>query len=116
MRLPELMETAPVSSATAIEFAPVLFPPDMRWSTVWRTADGGVWAQTARDHEAFFVRITGFADFRITPAAIHVAANATARESTIRHLLLDQVLPLALAAEGRLVLHASAVYRDTAGI
>jgi hypothetical protein len=45
-----------------------------------------------------------------------VSPNASVRESTIRHLLLDQVLPLALAAEGRLVLHASAVYRENAGI
>jgi hypothetical protein len=91
------LETASVISPTAIEFGPVFFPPSLRWSTVWRTAEGDVWAQTARDHEAFYVRITGFADFRITPATIHVSANATARESTIRHLLLDQVLPLALA-------------------
>ena len=87
----------------------------MRWATVWQQPDGRAWAQTARDGEAFHVSIAGFADFRITPSTVTVSARASARDSTIRHLLLDQVLPLALAAEGHLVLHAAAVYRDGLG-
>ena len=83
---------------------------------MWRLADGTAWAQTAREGAAFYVRVTGFADFRITPGAIVVRAEPSARESTIRHLLLDQVLPIAMAAEGHLVLHASAVYRADVGI
>ena len=91
-------------------------PQGLHWSTVWRSSDGGAWAQTARDRDAFYVRITGFVDVKITATHIHVAANPNARDSTIRHLLLDQVLPMALAAEGRLVLHASAVQRAGSGV
>lgn len=82
---------------------------------MWRFADGSPWAQTARSNEAYYVRIIGFADFRIAPSRVEVGANPGARESTIRHLLLDQVLPLSLAAEGHLVLHASAVQQPGVG-
>jgi hypothetical protein len=114
--LPELPEIAPPVAAPTIEFTSFPLPDQPRWSTVWRLADGRAWAQTARDGAAFYVRVTGFADFRITAEGIAVRVNPTARESTIRHLLLDQVLPIAMAAEGRLVLHASAVCRADLGI
>ena len=83
---------------------------------MWELPDGSAWAQTARDGETFYVRVSGFAEFRITARSVQVRANPGARASTIRHLLLDQVLPLAMASEGHLVLHASAVHRAGAGI
>ena len=116
MPLPELAETSSDPTAMTLEFASVTVPDSLQWSTVWQQADGLAWAQTARDRDAFYVRIAGYVDVRITAASISVAASTTARESTIRHLLVDQVLPLMLAAEGRLVLHASAVQRADAGV
>ena len=115
MLLPELPETSPSPSTIAIEFAAVSRPSAVPWSTVWRQADGRPWAQTARSGDAFYISIAGFADFRISRSTITVGASASARGSTIRHLLLDQVLPLALAAEGHLVLHAAAVHRQGLG-
>ena len=115
MPLPELPETPASPTSIAIEFGSVSRPPGLRWSTVWRQPDARAWAQTARDGEAFYVSIAGFADFRITPSTVTVSASASARASTIRHLLLDQVLPLSLAADGHLVLHAAAVHRDGLG-
>ena len=115
MALPELPETPASPSSIAIEFGSVSRPFGLRWSTVWRQPDGRAWAQTARDGEVFYVSIAGFADFRITRSTVKVSANPSARDSTIRHLLLDQVLPLALAADGHLVLHAAAVHRDDVG-
>ena len=115
MPLPELPETPPSASAIVIEFGPVSRPSGVRWSTVWRQPGERPWAQTARDGEAFYISVAEFADFCITGSTVMVAASPSARESTIRHLLLDQVLPLALAAEGHLVLHAAAVHRDAVG-
>lgn len=115
MPLPELPETPASPSAIAIEFGSLSRPSGLRWATVWQQPDGRAWAQTARDGEAFHVSIAGFADFRLTASTLTVSARASARASTIRHLLLDQVLPLALAAEGHLVLHAAAVHRDGLG-
>ena len=65
----------------------------------------------AREPAAYHVRVSGCGHFKVTPERIDVAVEPGVRASTIRHLLLDQVLPLALAAEGRLVLHASGLRR-----
>ena len=115
MPLPELPESPPSPSPIVIAFGAISRPSALRWSTVWRQPGERVWAQTARDGEAFYISIAGFADFCITRSTVTVAASPSARDSTIRHLLLDQVLPLALAAEGHLVLHAAAVHRDGVG-
>ena len=111
MPLPELPE-ASASHPVEIVFTSIPSDVSLRWSPLWLRADGKPWAESARSTGAYHVRIGGFATFRVTPSRIDVDANAAARPSTIRHLLLDQVLPLALAAEGALVLHASAVRRD----
>jgi pimeloyl-ACP methyl ester carboxylesterase len=48
----------------------------------------------------------------VSTAGDRITCRPVARlaASTLRHLLLDQVLPLALSRSGRLVLHASAVH------
>lgn len=79
---------------------------------LWRQSDGSPWVEVARFNDAYYVRVIGFADFCITSTTVRVAPREGARPSTIRHLLLDQVLPLALAAEGHLVLHASGLYSE----
>jgi hypothetical protein len=58
------------------------------------------------------VRFAELADFAVSADGRHVTAApaATVPEDTFRHLLIDQVLPLALARRGRLLLHASAVH------
>ena len=87
-------------------------PSVLRWSVLWRQSDGASWVEVARSADAYYARVIGFADFCITSTAVRVAPREGARSSTIRHLLLDQVLPLALAAEGHLVLHASALFSE----
>ncbi len=117
MPLPELPEApAGASDPIHIDFAPVVASSGIEWSTLWTRPNGAPWALVARSAGAYHVRIVGFAEFRVTAARVQVEAEPTARASTIRHLLLDQVLPLALAAEGHLVLHASAVCRVEAGV
>ena len=115
MPLPELPETPPVSPVLAIEFGPFDAPHQLRWSILWRQFDGSPWVEVARARGTYYVRVVGFADFRITSTAVHVAPHEGTRPSTIRHLLLDQVLPLALAADGHLVLHASGLVSEGAG-
>src|SRR5688572_3093123 len=117
MPLPELPEApAGASDPIHIDFLSSTASSGIRWSTLWTRPNGSPWALVARSADAYHVRIVGFADFRVTAARVQVKAEPTARASTIRHLLLDQVLPLALAAEGHLVLHASAVCRVGAGV
>lgn len=82
----------------------------LRWSVLWHRSDGAPWAEVARSGDAYYVRVIGFADFCITSTAVRVAPRDGSRPSTIRHLLLDQILPLAFAAGRHLVLHASALF------
>jgi hypothetical protein len=57
------------------------------------------------------LRFNRSADFHATRREIRVAPRGFVRPATLRHLLLDQVLPLALAASGETVFHAAAVSR-----
>ena len=66
---------------------------------------------SAAEHRAICCAFTGKADFLIDldRRSIQCAPRPAATSATIRHLLLDQVVPLLLSRETRLVLHASAV-------
>jgi hypothetical protein len=59
----------------------------------------------------YWLQFPELADFRISPNAqeIHCFPLSDIPEHTIRHLLLDQVLPRCMAHQGYLLLHASAV-------
>jgi hypothetical protein len=104
---------APTSGPEPIQiiFGVVEASPSLTWSTLWQVSQQEPWALVAREPGAYHVRVTGYAHFKVTATAIEIAAEPGVRASTIRHLLLDQVLPLALAHEGRLVLHASGLRR-----
>lgn len=56
-----------------------------------------------------FVQFPGFAEFTVAPGAILCRPRTGVPLQTVRHLLLDQLLPALLASDTRLVLHASAV-------
>jgi hypothetical protein len=58
------------------------------------------------------LRFPELADFAVSPGGDRISCVPTPRlaRTTLRHLLLDQVLPLAIGRRGRLVLHASAVH------
>ncbi len=84
-------------------------PVNARWDTLWRFSNGEPWVSVARTADAHHLRFNRFADVRIAGGLIDLWPRGHAREAMVRHLLLDQVLPVALAAGGALVLHASAV-------
>lgn len=108
--LPELEPVeAPRPDVRLVWDARVQAPADLRWTTLWRFSDGEPWVTAARGSGAQHFRFGRFADFRVSPALIEMAPRGRVADSTLRHLLLDQALPLALASAGSLVLHASAV-------
>jgi hypothetical protein len=74
-------------------------------------AEGRVWLVIRRHGQRYLLRFPGLADFVVSPSEGRVACvpDAGVDESTVRHLLLDQVVPHILALDGALVLHASAV-------
>src|SRR5262245_62128690 len=80
------------------------------WFHRWRIARR-TWLAFARTPDGYLLRFPALADFAVSPGARRVVCRPRRGlpAATLRHLLLDQVLPLALSAE-RLVLHASAVH------
>lgn len=90
----------------------IVHPPGLRWSVVWPAADGQPELAFARRAATVFLRMRGRLSAAIRGRRIAVHAGAAMAPATVRHILLDQVLPLALAAAGETVLHASAVGVD----
>ena len=81
-------------------------------------SDGTPWASIARNSGEHVLRFRRFAEFIVGEGgrSVRWRAPADTRPDTIRHLLLDQVMP-ALAFEHSLIgLHASAVVVDGQGI
>ena len=86
-------------------------PAPLRWFHEWRLPDGRLWLGFARRRSGFLLRFPGLADFLVSADGkdIRCHARTAIPPETIRHLFLDQVLPLVLSQRGRLVLHASAI-------
>ena len=77
----------------------------------WVFPDGTVWTSFHRDGEAYLLRFPGLADFQLTKDGGQVRGWPApgVSDATLQHLYLNQVLPLALSQQGKLVLHGSAV-------
>lgn len=77
----------------------------------WSLGDDTVWATFHRTPGGFLIRFPGLADFEIArdghSAVCRPCPSLT--DATREHLFLNQVHPLMLARQGRLVFHASAV-------
>jgi hypothetical protein len=84
-------------------------PHGARWSVLWRLPSGEPWALVARANGAQYVFFPRYMTFCARDGCLYVARRGHATDATLRHLLLDQALPLVLAAQGHLVVHASAV-------
>lgn len=81
------------------------------WFNQWRLPDGEIWLSLTKTESGYLLRFPDFADF-LVPAhgkEISCSPRLDTPLDTIRHLFLDQVMPLVLSKAGRLVLHASAV-------
>jgi hypothetical protein len=82
-----------------------------RWFHHWRFPDGRRWLMFARQADGYLLRFPGMADFNIRIAGREIVCYRTpgTPSRTLRHLLLDQVLPLSAGSRQRLSLHASVV-------
>lgn len=92
--------------------APRVRPPAPRtWLYRWRESDGTAWIRLGRTPRGYLLRFARTADFLLSrdtrTIACHAAPKVTAL--TVRHLLLDQVIPMVLGHRGHLAIHASAV-------
>ena len=84
----------------------------------WTFPDGTEWTLFYRLDSGYLLRFPDLADFEVSrdgrTAAVWPAPGVSS--GTVEHLHLNQVLPLALSRQGRLVLHASAVEIDGKGV
>jgi len=80
----------------------------------WTLPGGAIWTRFYRTDHGYLLRFPGLADFEVSldgkAVAVHPVTGVS--EPTVDHLYLNQVLPLALSRQFKLVLHASAIEVD----
>ena len=76
--------------------------------------DGSPWVVFYRQEAGYLLRFPALADFDLTADGCDVRCRPVpgVSESTLEHLYVNQVLPLALSRQGRLVLHGAALETD----
>ena len=91
----------------AREQQPIAWPPFHEWVM----PDGTLWTQFFREGHGYLLRFPDLADFSVSADGNHAKGWPTpgVSSATVEHLYLNQVLPLALSRQGKLVLHGSAV-------
>ena len=84
---------------------------DCQWLHTWYAGDDAPWLLLGRQGDDYLLRFPDLADFVVQRDGREISCcpGPGIPTDTIRHLLLDQVIPLLLSKQGRLVLHGSAV-------
>lgn len=82
-----------------------------RWFHRWRFPDGRRWVAFARDPIGYVLRFPGLVDFDVRPDqhVIDCYVSETTPPNTLRHLALDQVLPLVVGTRDSIALHGSVI-------
>ena len=77
----------------------------------WTFPDGRPWTSFHRDRDGYLLQFPALADFEVSANGRQVTGWAMpgVAPATVHHLFTNQVQPLALSRQGKLVLHASAV-------
>jgi hypothetical protein len=84
----------------------------LEWVASLEIRGGEPWMRSARTADGYMVSFPSLADFSLTAAGREIVCRAATIDrtgATLRHLVLDQVIPLALKLQGREALHATAV-------
>ncbi|MDP2163238.1 MAG: hypothetical protein Q8K21_03295 [Hydrogenophaga sp.] len=108
---------APQSFALAVRFNQTENAGSHSWTEPdvpfheWRLPDGTSWTLFFRHASGYRLRFPGLADFDISTDGLVVQGHPVpgSSDDTLQHLYLNQVLPLALSRQGKLVFHAGAV-------
>lgn len=86
------------------------FSKPRHWLNQWYARDGSIWLAFAKLQAGYLLHFPALADFVVSAdgRAICGYLPADCPPETMRHLLLNQVIPIVLSHLGKLVLHASA--------
>ena len=118
--LPELAPAKAFGAECRFELLPPGNAPagDAEWFHQWAIGGDGeeeesreVWLRFARTGDGYLLRFPLCGDFLVSADAARIECRPLPGTPgvTVRHLLLDQVMPLVLSRRERIVLHASAV-------
>ncbi len=85
--------------------------PPAEWYHRWGNEGEPDWLRFGQAGADFLLDFPGLVRFLIADQtrALHVEPGPAVPDVTVRHLMLNQVLPLVLSQRGRLVLHAAAI-------
>jgi hypothetical protein len=112
MPIPELTVANGISPAFTFQLFERTgdFLGSCNWLNNWYSPDGKVWLAFARLETGYLLRFPAFADFvvSIDGRAVCCYPRADTPLETVRHLLLNQVIPVVLSHLGKVVVHASA--------
>jgi hypothetical protein len=111
--LPELARLAGHRADCVVEVSRGPVPSGgIEWFHRWRIASRPVWLRIGRRDGRYVLRFPDLADFEMSSSGRRITAFAPRAlpPATLRHLLLDQVVPLALCRMGRAPIHASVVH------
>jgi hypothetical protein len=117
--LPELTRVAGSRADCAFSVSRAAVPThDVEWFHRWRLKSRRTWARIGRGSDRYVLRFSEFGDFEVSACGRRIVAHAahSLPPATLRHLLLDQVLPLTLGRMGRTAIHASAVHVPGLGV
>ncbi len=86
-------------------------PPSAQWFMNWRPPSGDLWLSVAKIAGGYLLRFPDLADFTVDRAGRKIVCRPEpdTPSDTLRHLLLDQVVPLVLTLHGCHALHATSV-------
>jgi hypothetical protein len=81
------------------------------WLNTWNLPDDTPWLLLGKQENRYLLRFPDMADFSVSQDGreVHCELGPGIPVETLRHLFLDQVMPLLLSRKGQLVLHGSAV-------
>ncbi|MCR4374125.1 MAG: hypothetical protein NUW22_04690 [Acidobacteria bacterium] len=114
--LPDLVPDAlapcgPDADDLAITWGRMPALPPVEWYHRWGNEGEPDWLRFGQAGEDYLLDFPGLVRFLIADKtrALRVEPGPAVPDVTVRHLLLNQVLPLVLSQRGRLVLHAAAI-------
>jgi hypothetical protein len=115
VELPELLACTGVCRGRAswrVCRSAVPYPgAEARWLHEWREPDGRLWLRIGRADGRYVLRFAHWAAFAVDLDArtIECHTEGDTPAETVRHLLLNQVMPLVWAGHDRVALHAAAL-------
>jgi len=110
--LPELTEVETGSASITFQLSTQAQElVNLDWYHHWRQTNGELVFSAAKFGKDYFLRFHALADFQISSDCnkIRCYPCADVNHESVRHLLINQVIPRVISHNGRIVLHASAV-------